>query len=320
MQTDDRRLQRVAGRPATGSVAEFLGDLAALLRPAALKRAFSGFVSNDGLGLAAQLAYYMVLALFPLVLVLVSVMGTFSSPQLAESLLEYFREVLPAEVYALIESYMADVLGGRNPAPGLLSFGILGTLWAASGALSALINALNRIYGIRETRPFWKVKGLAILLTLGLSGLVFLGVFLLVLGPHLGTAVAEFFGLGSLFEMVWHVVRWPVALVFLMVAVVLIYYLAPDAGQPFRWITPGGFAGVLLWVLASLAFSFYVGNFGAYDATYGSIGAVIVLLLYLYISSLTILLGAELNAALLRTKEEVSGERILQGEPLGTGR
>jgi membrane protein len=215
---------------------------------------------------------------------------------------------------------MADVLSGQNPAPGLLSFGILGTLWVASGALSALINALNRIYGIRETRPFWKVKGLAILMTVGLSGLVFLGVFLLVFGPHVGTAIAGFFGLGPFFEVVWHVVRWPVALVFLMVPVALIYYLAPDAGQPFRWITPGGFAAVLLWVLASLAFSFYVGNFGAYDATYGSIGTVIVLLLYLYISSLAILLGAELNAALLRTKEELSGERILVGEPLGTGR
>jgi membrane protein len=114
---------------------------------------------------------------------------------------------------------------------------------------------------------------------------------------------------------VWNVVQWPVALSLMVFTVALLYYFAPDAGQPFRWITPGGLIGVLLWVLASVIFRFYVSNFGSYDATYGSIGAVIVLLLYLYISSLTILFGAELNATLVRLKEEISGKQVLDAEP-----
>ncbi len=113
----------------------------------------------------------------------------------------------------------------------------------------------------------------------------------------------------------WNVARWPVALFLLVLTVALIYYFAPDADQPFRWITPGGFIGVLLWVVASVAFSLYVNNFGSYNKTYGSIGAVIVLLLYLYISSLTILFGATLNATLVRMKEEISGQQILDASP-----
>jgi membrane protein len=154
-------------------------------------------------------------------------------------------------------------------------------------------------------------------MTLGLSVIILTAVLLLVFGPPIGRGIADLFGLGSVFEVVWNVVRWPVALFFMVLAVALLYYFAPDAGQPFRWITPGGFIGVLLWVLASIVFRFYVSNFGSYDETYGSIGAVIVLLLYLYISSLTILFGAELNATLVRMKEEISGHQILDAEPAG---
>jgi membrane protein len=279
---------------------------------AALKRTALAFQKNDGTGLAAQLAYYLILALFPLILVFFSVLGTFSSPELANSLLGYFGRVLPGQVYGLIEAYMGGILSGDKEAPGLLSFGVLGTLWAASGAFSALINALNKAYGVEESRPFWKVKLLAVLMTLALSGIVLAAVVLLVFGPQIGAAISGYFGLDAVFDVVWNVVRWGVALLFLMLTVALIYYVAPDVEQPLRWITPGGIFGVLLWVLASMGFSFYVGNFGSYNETYGSIGAVIVLLLYLYISSLAILFGAELNATLVRMKEEISGEQVLR--------
>ena len=175
---------------------------------------------------------------------------------------------------------------------------------------------MNRAYDVQETRPIWKVKGMAILMTLGLSILILVGVLLMVVGPPIGRAVADAFGLGDIFVLAWNIARWPVALLFLVVVVALIYYLAPDANQPFRWITPGGFIGVALWVLASVGFNLYVANFGSYDKTYGSIGTVIILLLYLYISSLAILFGAELNATLARMKEEISGKQVVDAKPV----
>ena len=310
-------LRRVASRPAKGSLKNFLADLRSLLRVQTLKATVQQFMRDDALGLAAQLAYYLILALFPFILVLFSLLGTFGTEQLASDLLGYFRRVMPEQIFDLIRTYMKPILSGEKQAPGLLSFGVLFTIWSASGAFSALINALNRAYDVQETRPFWKVKGLAILLTLGLSVLVLAGVLLLVVGEPIGRTVADVFGLGSVFVFVWGIVRWPVAFLFLVLTVAFLYYFAPNAGQPFRWITPGGLIAVLLWVLASAAFSVYVNNFGSYNETYGSIGVVIVLLLYLYIASLTILFGATLNATLVRMKEEISGQKILDAEPAG---
>src|SRR5919199_4294057 len=312
----EAKLRAVAKRPVRGSLKNFLRDLRTLCSFAALKKVVAEFQRDDVLGLAAQLAYYLILALFPFILVLVSLMGTFSNPYLASDVLEYFSQVMPPQVFGLVDSYMSDVISGRNPAPGVLSFGILFTVWAASGAFSALINALNRAYDVQETRPFWKVRGIAILMTLGLSMLILVGVLLMVAGPPIGRAVADVFGLGDLFVLTWNIVRWPVALLFLITVVALLYYFAPDANQPFRWITPGGFIGVALWVLASVGFNVYVANFGSYDKTYGSLGTVIVLLLYLYISSLAILFGAELNATLVRMKEEISGKQVVDAEPV----
>jgi membrane protein len=308
-------LRAVARRPAGGSIKNFLGDLKDLASFRALRATVEEFQRDDALGLAAQLAYYLILALFPFILVLVSLLGIFGSEELASIVLDYFRRVTPQEVYELIETYTEDIITGRAKSPGLLSFGILFTIWSASGAFAALINALNRAYDVQETRPFWKVRGIAVLMTFGLSVLILLGVLLMVFGPSIGEAIANVFGLRETFEMVWNIVRWPVALLLLVFTVALIYYFAPDVEQPFRWITPGGLIGVLLWVLASAIFSFYVNNFGSYNKTYGSIGVVIVLLLYLYISSLTVLFGATLNATLVRMKEEISGEQILDAKP-----
>ena len=308
-------LKGVAQRPARGSPMNFLRDLWSLLNFQALKATVQEFQRDDVMGLAAQLAYFLILALFPFILVLVSLMSLVGNPELASKVLDYFRQVMPGEAYELIKTYTGGVISGQRPAPYLFSFSILFTLWTASGAFAALINDLNRAYDVQETRPFWKVRGIAILMTLGLSVLVLIGVLLLVVGEPIGRAIAGFFGLDDLFLLVWDIARWPVALFFMVFTVALLYYLAPDVEQPFRWITPGGLIGVLLWVLASVAFNFYVSNFGSYNKTYGSIGAVIVLLLYLYISSLTVLFGATLNAILVRMKEEISGEQILDAKP-----
>ncbi len=312
---DRAEFRAVARRSAKGSLKNFFQDMRSLLSFRALKAAVVEFQRDDAPGLAAQLAFYLILALFPFLLVLVSLMGTFSTEDLASQVLAYFAEVTPPQVYGIIESYLSDTISGNNPAPGLFSIGLVVALWSASGAFAALINALNKAYDVEETRPFWKVRGIALLMTIGLSAIILIGVLLLVAGPGIGSAIAGLFGLSEVFELVWNIARWPVALFFMMIAVALMYYFAPDAGQPFRWITPGGFIAVALWVLASIAFRFYVSNFGSYDETYGSIGAVIVLLLYLYISSITILFGAELNATLVRLKEEISGQQILDAKP-----
>ena len=311
-------LRAVATRPVRGPLKNFFGDLRDLFRLQTLKATMQEFMRDDALGLAAQLAYYLILALFPFILFLVAVMDAFSSssPQFVNELFDYLRRVMPAQVFDLIQSYTERTLRNEDTAPGLLSIGILGSVWAASGAFSALINALNRAYDVQETRPFWKVKGISILMTFGLSALIIIGVLLLIAGPSIGETIAEIFTLDDEFIFVWEILRWPAALLFMVATVALLFYFAPDAGQPFRWITPGGFVGIALWVLASLAFNFYLSSdFNTYDKTYGSIGTVIVLLLYLYISSLTILFGATLNATLVRMKEEISGQHILDAQP-----
>ena len=315
-ETVKTELRRVARRPARGSLKNFFKDLRDLVRFQTLKATVQEFVRDDALGLAAQLAFYLILALFPFILFLVALIDTFSDPDFVKKVYDYLGRVLPTQVFDLIRAYTENTLRNRDTAPGLLSVGILGTIWATSGAFAALINALNRAYDVQETRPFWKVRGIAILMTLGLSALVAAGVLLLVAGPSIGETVAEVFTLDDEFLFAWNIARWPAALLFMVTTVALVYYFAPDADQPFRWITPGGFIGVLLWVLASLAFNLYASSdFNTYNETYGSIGTVIILLLYLYISSLTILFGATLNATLVRIKEEVSGEQILDAEP-----
>ena len=311
-------LRAVARRPAKGSLKNFFGDLRDLLRFQTLKATIQEFVRDDALGLAAQLAYYLILAIFPFILFSVALLDAFGSsdPRFVDELFEYLRQVMPGQVFDLIETYTERTLRDEDTAPGLLSAGILGTIWAASGAFSALINALNRAYDVQETRPFWKVKGIAILMTFGLSVLILGGVLLLIAGPSIGETIARVFTLDDEFLVAWEIARWPAGLLFMVATVALLFYFAPDAGQPFRWITPGGFVGIALWVLASLLFNLYLSSdFNTYDKTYGSIGTVIVLLLYLYISSLTILFGATLNATLVRMKEEISGQHILDAQP-----
>src|SRR5918994_709991 len=283
--TAETKLREVAQRPARGSLKNFLGDLRDLLRYETLKATIKEFMRDDALGLGAQLAFYLILAIFPFILFCVAILDAFSSasPQFVTELFDYLRRLLPAQVFGLIQTYTENTLRNEDTAPGLLSVGILGTIWAASGAFAALM---------------------------------LIGVLLLVAGPSIGRTLAEVLTLGDEFMFVWNIVRWPAALLFMVVTVALLFYFAPDANQPFRWITPGGVVGIMLWVLASVAFNLYLSSdFNTYNKTYGSIGTVIILLLYLYISSLTILFGVTLNATLVRIKEEVSGEQILDAEP-----
>jgi membrane protein len=202
--------------------------------------------------------------------------------------------VMPLEAHRLVRNYIDSLLA--QPRSGVLSFGILFALWTASNSVTAICDALNHAYGVEEGRPFWKVRALAILLTIGLSVFLIASIVLLMFGPQIGGHIADRVGFGEIFQTAWNILRWPVILVLVTTAVAIIYYYAPDVEQRWQWITPGSLFAVFMWIVLSLGFSYYVNNFGSYDKTYGSIGAIIVLLTWMYASGLVILVGGVINA------------------------
>jgi membrane protein len=258
------------------------------------RRVLAEIRDDDCLGRAAQLAYYFLFALFPFFLFLTTLLGYLPIPDLLDRLLETLGQMLPGEALRLVEDNVRQLVTGQRG--GLLSFGILAALWTSSSALTAMTDSLNRAYDVEEGRPFWKVRLTAIGLTVGLSAFIVVALVLLTFGPQLGGWIADLVGLGRVFEVTWNVVRWPVIVGLLVVAIALLYYFAPDVEQSWTWITPGSACAVLGWLLASLGFAFYVNRFGSYNATYGSIGAVIVLLTWMYVTGLFILVGGEINA------------------------
>jgi membrane protein len=258
------------------------------------RRVIAEIRDDDCLGRAAQLAYYFRFALFPFFLFLTTLLGYLPIPDLLDRLLETLGQMLPGDALRLVEDNVRQLVTGQRG--GLLSFGILAALWTSSSALTAIIDSLNRAYDVEEGRPFWKVRLTAIGITVGLSAFIVVALVLLTFGPQLGGWVADLVGLGRVFEVTWNVVRWPVIVGLLVVAMALLYYFAPDVEQSWTWITPGSACAVLGWLLASLGFAFYVNRFGSYNATYGSIGAVIVLLTWMYVTGLFVLIGGEINA------------------------
>jgi membrane protein len=259
-----------------------------------LKRTIKETIDDDCLGLAAQLAYYFFLALFPAVLFLLALASFFPLTNFIDEAVSALRPIAPAEIVSLIEDQLRRVSNADSG--GILTLGFLGALWSSSAAVVAIVGSLNRAYDIEESRPWWKVRLTAIGLTLALALMVLVSFTLIVAGPAIAERFAASFGLGGAFEWTWKILQWPVAFFLVSTAVGLVFYFAPDAEQDWVWITPGAAVGTLLWVAVSLVFKFYVANFGEYNATYGAVGAVIVLLLWFYVSGLAILVGAEMNA------------------------
>lgn len=274
------------------------------------KPGFLGFVKklmgeiqeDDCTGQAAQLAYYFLFALFPFLLFLTALLGYVPIPNLLDSIMNLLAGLLPEQVATLLRGNVQNLV--TNQKGGLLSFGIIAALWSASTAIVALMTNLNRAYDVQEGRPFWKVRGLALLLTIGLAFFVVVSMALLMFGPQIGGWVASQVGLGEVFKIAWNILRWPVLVFFLVLAMALLYYFAPDVDQRWKWITPGSAFAVLATIAASLGFSYYVNNFGSYNKTYGSIGAVIVLLTWLYLTGLFLLIGGEINAEVEHTARE----------------
>jgi membrane protein len=220
-------------------------------------------------------------------------------------------QLRPGDALRLVQENLHQLVTGERG--GLLSFGILAALWTSSSALTALGDSLNRAYDGDEGRPFWKIRGIAILLTVGLSVFMLVALVLLTFGPPLGRWVADLVGLGEVFAVSWNLVRWPVIVGFLIIAMALLYYYAPDVEEEWKWMTPGSVFAVIGWLLTSLGFAFYVNHVGSYNATYGTIGAVIVLLTWMYLTGLFVLIGGELNAEIEHASQDgkAPGEKQL---------
>jgi membrane protein len=259
-----------------------------------LRRTYREIVNKDAMGRAAELAYYFFLSLFPALLCVLAVASLFPLQDFTQQVMQMLRPFAPAAVVEIIGNQMIS-LGERNDT-GLLSVGILGALWSSSAAMVAVVSSMNKAYEIEEGRPWWKVRLTAILLTLGLAFFVVLSFVLILLGPEVAEPFARRVGLGPVFVWTWTLIRWPIAFVLVAVAIELIYYFAPDADQDWVWLTPGSVVATLLWLVGSLGFRYYAINFTDYEASYGLVGAVILLMLWFYLTGLVVVIGAEVNA------------------------
>lgn len=257
-------------------------------------RVWAEFSEDEVLDRAAALAYYFLFALFPALLFLTALLGLLPIPNLMGRLMDDVSQAMPGDAASIIQKTLQEIVAGASG--GLFSIGVLGALWAGSNGMSSIMSALNAAYDVKETRSWWKTKALAIGLTLGFSVFILSALALVVFGPKIGQTVAGWAGLGDVFTFLWNIASIPIVIALVAIGVGIVYYMAPAVEQHWRWVTPGSVVAVVLWLVASFALRFYVTNFANYNATYGSIGGVILLMLWLYLSGMAILLGAEVNA------------------------
>jgi membrane protein len=287
LSTATERVGRVPKGPLRLSLGEWV---------AAVKRSFKEFLADDAMGLASQIAFSAVLAFFPTMIFLVGLLDLVNG---FEALRGFIDPVAPEAVTQLINDISESATGAGSVLALLL--GAAGAIWAASGAMGTVIKAVNRAYGRIESRPFWMLRLVAIVLVLLSALSVGLVLALIVLGGPLGEAIADQAGLGGAFAWLWDLLRWPLAFVAILLFFALVYYIAPDDQmRSWRWISPGSLLGSLLWLAVSALFALYTSLSGSYNETYGSIAGGIVLLLWLYYSAFALLFGAELNSELDR--------------------
>lgn len=291
-------------------VADFLSDLRDIVGPGFLARVLIKVRENDLLGLAGQLTYFFLLSFFPFLIFLVALAGlVLDDPEGAvRRLISESAGFLPAEAIDLLVAYLDRTLRGTGS--GVLVFGVVATLWMGSAASISITKAANRAYELQETRPFWKLRGTSVLLALGFT-LLMATLSLVAFGVE--TFIRTLDGPAGPLLPLWAAGRWAVAFGVVTAALSVLYYLAPDARVPFRWITPGGFAATVLMFAASIALSFYAARLGNYDRVYGQLGAVIVFMLWLYAMGLMVLVGVEVNAVLARRAEEKKGVELVHG-------
>jgi membrane protein len=284
---------------ATGSVKEFVRQFVA------------SFSRNQPLDLAAQLAYFAVLAIFPFAMFLLTLVGYIPLHGLDRHILDAIYSVMPPEVARMLDSVLHEIVGKQRG--WLLVSTLVFALWTASGGVSGLITALNRAYEVTETRPVWRVKLRALMVTLGGVIAIIVATVAMLIGPELVRRAWSFFGFGGAFDTLWAILRWPVAALALMTMVACMYYFLPNVKQKWRFITPGSTVAVVAWLLASFGFKVYVGHFSSYAKTYGALGGVVILLVWLYLSGLMLILGGEVNAILDRVHKGIQHTEKTQG-------
>jgi membrane protein len=273
-----------------------------------LRKTAREFSADECTDLAAALTYYSVLALFPAAIALTALLGLVGQgTQAVDQVLEIMGDIGASGVVDSVGPTLRK-LASSQAAGWALVFGILGALWSASGYVGAFGRALNRIYGRGEGRPIWKLRPAMLLLTAVLIVLVAVALSGLVISGPVTSAVGNALGIGSTAQTVFSIVKWPIILLVVVLIVALLYYFTPNVRQPkFRWVSVGAVLAIVTWALASAAFGFYVANFSSYDKTYGSLAGVIVFLLWLWLTNLALLFGAELDAELERGRELQSG-------------
>lgn len=273
-----------------------------------LKKTLREFGGDQCTDLAAALTYYAVLAIFPGLLAVVSLLGVFGQAgSTSDAILEIVRNLGSAQVADLLEGPIEQLT--TSPAAGFaLVVGVLGALWSASGYVTAFSRAINRVYGIDEGRPIWKLRPAMLAITAFTVVAIVIALLILVLSGDVAETVGDVIGLGSTAVFVWSIAKWPVLAIIVVVIVAVLFYFTPNVKQPkFRWMSMGSLLAIAIWLIASVGFAFYVANFSNYNKTYGSLGAVIVFLLWLWITNLALLFGAEFDAEVERGRELQAG-------------
>jgi membrane protein len=265
---------------------------------------------------AAALTYYAVLSLFPALLVMVALVGLFANP---DTVTKFLTDVIgalgPASAVDTFNGPIESITANRGAAGIVAIIGVVSALWSASGYVGAFSEASNSIYEVEEGRPFWKLKPLQLLVTFICISLVAVTALALVVSGPLATAIGEAIGLGDAAVTAWQFGKWPVMLLLVLVILHVLYYASPNAKVRKKWVSPGALLTLVVWIVASVGFAFYVANFGSYNKTYGALGGVVVFLVWLWISNIMILLGAEFNAELERERAIEDGMRPEDREP-----
>ncbi|MHA6495327.1 YihY/virulence factor BrkB family protein [Pseudomonas borbori] len=270
-----------------------------------IKRTVADFIDDELPTYASALAFQLFFSLFPFLLFLIALIGVLDLQSFFDWLREQAALVMPQAAMELVDPVIEQL---QTQKAGLFSVGILVALWTASAAVRSVMDATNKAYGVTEGRPIWKRVPLSLLYTVAIAGTLLMAAGLMIVGPQVIGWLAHYLGLEQVVITLWTWLRWPIVVILLMVVVAVVYYVAPDVEQEFRFITPGSVLAVVVWIVGSLGFGYYAQNFADYNATYGGIGAIIVFLLYLYISSAVLLFGAELNAVVEHLAEEGKNE------------
>lgn len=272
-----------------------------------LKRTFKEFRADDLTDLAAALTYYGVLAIFPMLIVLVSLLGLIGHSA-TQPLLENLGKVAPGPAREIFTSAIRNIQKNQGAAGVLFIAGLAVSLWSASSYVAGFMRASNVIWDVEEGRPIWKTIPLRLAVTLITVLLLTLSAIAVIVTGSLARRVGGVIGVSSAAVTVWDVAKWPAMILFVSLMLSILYYASPNVRQPgFRWVTPGGVFAVLLWILVSAAFALYVANFSSYNKTYGALGGIVAFLVWLWITNVVILLGAELNAEIERGRQIEAG-------------